>query len=188
MSALHLVKADTAIDEAPDPGLSIDGLKNAMACFGTGVTVITTHYQGQDWGMTCNSFNTVSLDPALVLWSIRRASQSHAAFESGGGYTVNILSAQQHDLAMRFTKGTQAERFAAVEAIRLPSGRLRLAGAIAWFDCGLERSMLAGDHDILLGRVLAVGGDEQSPSAPALTPLLYARRQFGQLVELPDLP
>lgn len=48
-----------------------------MSCFTTGVTVVTAHTQGQDWGMTCNSFNTVSLDPAMVLWSVRKTSASH---------------------------------------------------------------------------------------------------------------
>jgi flavin reductase (DIM6/NTAB) family NADH-FMN oxidoreductase RutF len=47
-------------------------IKDAMSCFTTGVTVVTAHTQGQDWGMTCNSFNTVSLDPAMVFWSVRK--------------------------------------------------------------------------------------------------------------------
>ena len=60
-------------------------IKDAMSCFTTGVTVVTTRFNGQDWGMTCNSFNTVSLEPALVLWSVRKESQSREAFVQSGG-------------------------------------------------------------------------------------------------------
>jgi flavin reductase (DIM6/NTAB) family NADH-FMN oxidoreductase RutF len=152
-------------------------LKQAMACFGTGVTVITTHHAGQDWGMTCNSFNTVSLDPAMVLWSIHQASSSREAFKASRGYTVNILSAQQHAVAMRFTKGVHAERFAGVEIERLADHRPRIVGALAWFDCALDSAVAAGDHDIMLGRVLGFGTHPD----PAMEPLLYAKHQFGSL-------
>ena len=60
-------------------------LRDAFGCFATGVTLVTTHWNGQDWGMTCSSFNAVSLDPALVLWNIRHSSASHEAFVRGGG-------------------------------------------------------------------------------------------------------
>lgn len=154
-----------------------DQIKRAMACFGTGVTVITTHHAGQDWGMTCNSFNTVSLDPAMVLWSIKQSSSSHAAFVSSTGYTVNILSLEQHDLAMRFAKGAHAERFAGLKLSRVADNRPRIEGAIAWFDCSLHRAVAAGDHDIMLGHILSSGTNEDKHAQP----LLYAQRQFGSL-------
>jgi flavin reductase (DIM6/NTAB) family NADH-FMN oxidoreductase RutF len=157
-------------------------MKHAMACFGTGVTVITTHHAGQDWGMTCNSFNTVSLEPAMVLWSIRQLSSSQAAFKAARGYTVNILSSAQHALAMRFTKGLHMERFAGVEVERLGDHRPRIVGALAWFDCALESTVAAGDHDILLGRVLGFGTHPDS----TMEPLLYAKHQFGSLKVTPQ--
>jgi flavin reductase (DIM6/NTAB) family NADH-FMN oxidoreductase RutF len=156
-------------------------IKQAMASFATGVTVITAHHAGQDFGMTCNSFNTVSLEPAMVLWSIRKNSQSRAHFEAAGGYTVNILSHAQHErqhLAMRFTKGSQAERFAGLELVRLPTGRPHIVGSTAWFDCALERIIPAGDHDIMLGRVVSFGMNTNADAEP----LIYAQRQFGRLV------
>jgi flavin reductase (DIM6/NTAB) family NADH-FMN oxidoreductase RutF len=155
-------------------------IKQAMACFATGVTVITANHAGQDFGMTCNSFNTVSLEPAMVLWSIRQNSHSRAHFEAAGGYTVNILSHAQHlvqDLAMRFTKGSQAERFAGLDLARLPSGRPQIVGSTAWFDCELERIIPAGDHDIMLGRVVSFGMSDNSSTEP----LVYAQRRFGRL-------
>ncbi len=154
---------------------SQDHIKKAMACFGTGVTVITTHHDGQDWGMTCNSFNTVSLDPAMVLWSIKNSSSSHAAFSQSTGYTVNILSLEQHALAMRFAQGSHAERFSGLKLIRMTDNRPRLDGALAWFDCSLHSKVTAGDHDIMLGNIIDCSS--QTDTAP----LLYAQRQFGTL-------
>jgi flavin reductase (DIM6/NTAB) family NADH-FMN oxidoreductase RutF len=152
-------------------------IKQAMACFATGVTVITAHHAGHDFGMTCNSFNTVSLEPALVLWSLRQASGNRANFEAAGGYTVNILSHAQEPLAMRFTKGSHEERFAGLDLVRLTTGRPQIVGSSAWFDCELERIIPTGDHDIMLGRVLNFGVNSDSN----VEPLIYARRQFGKL-------
>ena len=152
-------------------------LKDAMASFTTGVTVVTAHYEGRDWGMTCNSFNTVSLDPALVLWSIRHSASSHPAFVRGGGYAVSILSREQEALAMQFTRGTQEERFAGVAVERTASNRARIQGALAWFDCELQQAIAAGDHDILIGRVL----DFNSFPGQGLA---YVRRTFGVLQPL----
>ena len=149
-------------------------LKDAMSRFTTGVTVVTTRFEGADYGMTCNSFNTVSLDPPMVMWCIRKTSQSHAAFTQVAGYTVNVLAAGQKDLAMKFTQGSHAERFAGVPASAGIDQKLRLHGAVAWFDCTLEQAVSAGDHDILVGRVNAVG-------TGAGAGLVYAQRQFGVL-------
>jgi flavin reductase (DIM6/NTAB) family NADH-FMN oxidoreductase RutF len=150
-------------------------LRDAMSHFATGVTVVTTHFEGQDYGMTCNSFSTVSLEPALVLWSIRKESHSHAAFTNralGGGYTVSVLASHQQAAAMQFTQGTQTERFQNIAVERCHSHRPRISGAVAWFDCQLEQVLTAGDHDILIGRVLDFGSH-------AGEGLIYSERNFG---------
>lgn len=149
-------------------------LKDAMSRFTTGVTVVTTHHAGTDYGMTCNSFNTVSLEPPLVMWCVRKSSQSHSAFATGSGYVVNVLAANQEALAMKFTRGSHEERFDSVPCTTTPSGKQRINGAVAWFDCTLEQTVSAGDHDILIGRVQAVGTHDAAG-------LAYARRQFGVL-------
>jgi 3-hydroxy-9,10-secoandrosta-1,3,5(10)-triene-9,17-dione monooxygenase reductase component len=154
-------------------------IKDAMSCFTTGVTVVTAHTQGLDWGMTCNSFNTVSLDPAMVLWSIRKTSASHAAFVNAGGYMVNVLGAQQKDVALKFAQGTQAERFADQTLVRGVNQHPRLDGVIAWFDCRIAQVVSAGDHDILIGEVLAFG-------VQAGHGLAYAQRSFGVLAPMED--
>ena len=150
-----------------------------MSCFTTGVTVVTAHTQDQDWGMTCNSFNTVSLDPAMVLWSVRKSSLSHEAFISAGGYMVNVLGAQQKDVALRFAQGSQQERFANQPLVRGVNQHPRLDGVIAWFDCRIAQIVSAGDHDILIGEVLNFG-------LHAGHGLAYAQRSFGALAPLEE--
>jgi flavin reductase (DIM6/NTAB) family NADH-FMN oxidoreductase RutF len=151
-------------------------LRDAMSHFATGVTVVTTHFEGQDYGMTCNSFSTVSLEPALVLWSIRKESLSHIAFTKSGGYMVSVLASHQQAVAMQFTHGTQAERFHNVPVERgngqSSSPNPRIAGAVAWFDCQLKQVVTAGDHDILIGRVVDFGSH-------AGESLVYSQRHFG---------
>lgn len=152
-------------------------LKEAMASFATGVTVVTAQYQGKDVGMTCNSFNTVSMEPALVLWSIRRTSASHTAFLQGGGYVINVLARHQKDVALQFTRGNHQERFDGQRVARTNTGRLRVVDAVAWFDCELQQIVPAGDHDILIGRVLSF--DRRDAEG-----LVYSRRTFGTLQPL----
>ncbi len=146
--------------------------RQALASFGTGVTVVTSRWQEQDWGMTCNSFTSVSLDPRLVLWSIRREASSLDAFTRSEGFTVNVLSQAQQPLARQFASGSSAQRFAGVPLERLASQRVRLPGAVAWFDCDLHQLVEAGDHHILIGRVVRFASEE----SPALS---FWRSRFG---------
>jgi 3-hydroxy-9,10-secoandrosta-1,3,5(10)-triene-9,17-dione monooxygenase reductase component len=154
-------------------------IKDAMSCFTTGVTVVTTHRDGQDCGMTCNSFNTVSLEPAMVLWSIRKTSHSHSVFLKSGHYMVNVLAAHQKELAMRFATGDQASRFAGLNVERGVSQAARLPEVLAWFDCRLANVVSAGDHDILIGEVIGFGSQ-------AGHGLAYSQRSFGVLAALED--
>ena len=154
-------------------------IKDAMSCFTTGVTVVTTHTQGQDWGMTCNSFNTVSLEPPMVLWSVRCTSFSHEAFVSAPGYLVHVLAAHQEDLAIRFAKGTHAERFEGVAVDRAIMQMPRLSNVLAWFACRTTQVVRAGDHDILIGEVLDFG-------CQAGHGLAYAQRRFGTMTPMDE--
>jgi 3-hydroxy-9,10-secoandrosta-1,3,5(10)-triene-9,17-dione monooxygenase reductase component len=159
--------------------MNLAHLKDAMSRFVTGVAVVTTRFEGVDYGMTCNSFNTVSLDPALVMWSIRKTSSSYAAFTQSAGYVVNLLAAHQTDVAMGFTQGSHAARFAPLIEQRAPSGIRTVAETAAWFDCTLFQTVSAGDHDILIGQITST----HAADVPALA---YARRQFGVLTPVTE--
>jgi len=152
--------------------------RQALSCFATGVTVVTAHWQGRDWGMTCNSFASVSLEPKLVLWSIRKAASSLAAFTQSDGFTVNVLSQQQSAEAQQFASGDMQARFAGVPVHRQASQRQRLTEALAWFDCQLHQVVDAGDHHIVIGRVMDYGWQDQTQG------LNYWRSQFGQFSPL----
>lgn len=154
-------------------------LRDAFGRFATGVTVVTTRYQDEDIGMTVSSFNTVSLEPAMALWNIQRDAHSLEAFHKADGYTVSVLSAEQGELAMRFTQGEYVERFAAIEDQRAPSGRVIVPGCVAWFDCDLHQVIEAGDHDILLAHIKDYASSEDGEG------LVFERSQFGLTQPLP---
>ncbi len=155
----------------------MSSIKDAMSCFTTGVTVVTTHFENQDWAMTCNSFNTVSMDPALVLWSVGKGAFSNRAFTQSSGFLVNILSLEQRDLAIKFSTGSQADRFKDEPIERMKSQRTKLPLSLAWFDCEIEQRVSAGDHDILIGRVLEFGSSNG-------VGLALSKRQFGYIEPL----
>ena len=165
------------------PAAPADGAdyRKALSCFATGVTVVTTHWQGQDWGMTCNSFNSVSLNPRLVLWSIRRESSSLAAFTQGAGFTISVLAQSQQALARQFASGSMSERFAGVPAQREAGGRLRLEDCVAWFECDLHQLVEAGDHTIVLCAVRDFGWQDSAA-------LGFWRSRFGQFEPLEAPP
>lgn len=151
-------------------------LKRAMGSFATGVTIVATRFGGADHAMTCNSFNTVSLDPPMVLWSIRKQSHSLDAFLNGGGYSVSVLGTHQRAIASRFTTGDPTMRLESVETAILSSGRKRLADNQAWFDCTLQQAVEAGDHFILIGRIVAYASD-------ASAPLIYVNGDYANATD-----
>ena len=151
--------------------------RKALSSFGTGVTVVSTHWEGQDSAMTCNSFSSVSLNPRLVLWSIRKEASSLPAFTQSGGFTVSVLADSQASIANQFAKGAMAERFAGVPVHRQASQRLRLDACVAWFDCTVHQLVDAGDHHIIIGQVRDFGWQDAAP-------LAFCRSQFGQFQAL----
>ncbi len=121
--------------------------------FATGVTIVTArNAAGQHVGLTANSFNSVSLAPPLVLWSLSRSAGSMPAFEQGSHYAVNILAAEQHALAERFA-GKRADRFDGVAFREGLNGAPVLAGAAAVFECFNRSRYEEGDHVIFVGEV-----------------------------------
>ena len=147
--------------------------RKALSCFATGVTVISSRWQDSDWGMTCNSFASVSLEPRLVLWSIRKAATSLEAFTQSSGFSVSVLSQPQQPLARQFASGDMAARFAGVDVVRQSTDRLRLTQALAWFDCSLHQLVDAGDHHIVIGQVQDFGWRDAAA-------LGFWRSQFGE--------
>ena len=140
-------------------------LRHALGSFPTGVAVITTTGpRGEPVGLTCNSFNSVSLDPPLVSWSLRLASTSLEAFRSCLFFTVNILSAEQNELSSQFASRDAASRFDGVAWTPGLGGAPVLEGCVASFQCEKFAEHVAGDHLLFLGKVIHLqhAGQEDS--------------------------
>ncbi|HEY7905225.1 MAG TPA: flavin reductase family protein [Casimicrobiaceae bacterium] len=129
-------------------------LRDALAQFATGVTIICAHAGERRYvGFTANSFNSVSLAPPLVLWSLAHRSRSLAAFAAAPRYVVNVLSTTQAELARRFSR-PHADRFAGVDFELGWADAPRIAGCVAWLECRHHAQMRAGDHEIFVGQVV----------------------------------
>jgi flavin reductase (DIM6/NTAB) family NADH-FMN oxidoreductase RutF len=151
--------------------------RNALGCFATGVTVVTTVTDaGEPVGLTANSFSSVSLDPPLVLFCLDRASHNLDAFRAAGRFAVNVLGDDQRDLSVRFST-TIGDRWDGVVWERWETGAPVLNGCLAALDCETEAIHEGGDHVIIVGRVqrLATTTDGK--------PLLYFRGNYATVAE-----
>ncbi|MBB5212105.1 flavin reductase family protein [Microbulbifer hydrolyticus] len=137
-------------------------LRDTLGHFATGVTVVTTlDASGEPVGMTVNSFNSVSLDPALILWSIDRSSLSYAAFTQSERFVVHVLKGDQQHVSNLFA-GRGADKFGQVKWHRGPENVPQLDDCAALFHCRRTQNIEGGDHTIMLGEVLefsASGGE-----------------------------
>jgi flavin reductase (DIM6/NTAB) family NADH-FMN oxidoreductase RutF len=125
----------------------------ALAMFATGVTIVTARApDGSLVGLTANSFNSVSLQPPLVLWSLARQAGSMSIFSRGSHYAINILAAEQHELARRFAT-RDIDRFAGVAWREGAGGAPVLEGVAAVFECANRSRYEEGDHVIFVGEV-----------------------------------
>ena len=157
--------------------------KNTMSRFASGVTVITTRYNGEKHGMTASSFCSVSLDPPLVLVCIAKHLRSHELIEKSGVFAVNILGADQLDWGMRFA-GMNPEiedRFAGIKVTIAATDSPILPRTLGWVDCQLRHCYDGGDHTIFVGEVLA--GDTGQKDSP----LLYYNRAWRELARLEEM-
>jgi len=139
-------------------------LRDTLGRFATGVTVVTTiATDGTALGVTISSFNSVSLDPPLIVWSLSRESPTLFAFTQSQHYAVNVLALGQQALSERFASRNEAG-FDGL-AIRPGLGGVPLiAHCAAWFECTHEAQHAGGDHLILVGRVLRfVRGEAEEP-------------------------
>ena len=161
---------------ASTPAFSQPDFRAALGTFATGVTIVTARdAAGLPVGITANSFNSVSLSPPLVLWSLARHAGSMPAFEHGSHYAINILAADQHALALRFA-AKSIDRFAGVPFRLGRGGAPMLEGAAAVFECFNRSRYEEGDHVIFVGEVERCGH-----RAGALPLLFHGGRYYTEL-------
>ncbi|HEX4977397.1 MAG TPA: flavin reductase [Nocardioides sp.] len=152
-------------------------LRRALGQYATGVTVVTTLHDGERFGMTANSFTSVSLNPPLVLWAAAKSSPSLAAFEAADRFAVNVLAADQHHLSRQFaTSGTDKFEGVALLDAELPL----LEGSVAHFACRRTQRVDAGDHVVFLGEI-------EEYAAPGGEPLVFHSGFYRVATKHPDL-
>jgi flavin reductase (DIM6/NTAB) family NADH-FMN oxidoreductase RutF len=163
---------------ATPPNFDSTAFRRALGQFATGVTVITTRtFSGQPIGITASSFNSVSLDPPLVLWSLATKSASMPLFRGNSHYVVNVLSDSQLDLCQRFAT-LKGDRFAGVGHAAGDTGMPVLDGALAWFECHNRSRYEEGDHVIFVGEVERCS---VHPEAASMAPLVFYGGAFHGL-------
>jgi len=149
--------------------------RDALGRFATGVCVITANPAGfKPFGMTVNSFASVSLDPALVLWSLQKSSECAGAFEVAQKFTVNVLGLHQKDVSNRYAKKGDHELNDGEYRLGR-SGVVVLKDALTSFECRIQSRIDAGDHIILLGQVM------EMTAKPTGKPLVFYTGQYREL-------
>ena len=149
--------------------------RNAIGRFLTGVTVITTAHDGALHGITASAVASLSVDPPSLLVCLNKQSATRGAVTAAGRFVVNVLAADQAELAMHFASKSP-EKFVRMEVGTSPHGLPRLPGALATLDCVVVAEVDGGTHSIFVGRAEAA-----SASAGSGAPLGYFRGRFVQV-------
>jgi flavin reductase (DIM6/NTAB) family NADH-FMN oxidoreductase RutF len=156
----------------------IRAYREALGSFPTGVAVVTAQADGAGVavGITVNSFTSVSLTPPLVLWCMDKRSSRHKMFARASAFTVNILGTEHKEVSARLARPGEH----ALDGIALLSTELgppALADSLAVFECAREQTLEAGDHTVLIGRVLRFARHSQS------APLVFYSGKYRALAQ-----
>jgi flavin reductase (DIM6/NTAB) family NADH-FMN oxidoreductase RutF len=144
---------NTRFPPAPARDFDTRHFRQALSQFATGVTVITTRLADDSFlGLTASSFNSVSLEPPLVLWSLAQSARSLPIFSGNSHYVINVLAAGQAELANHFARPSK-NRFEGVDYELSRTGLPILKGVAAWFECHNRSRYPEGDHVIFVGEV-----------------------------------
>lgn len=159
----NVSEARARVDNLPYVGGM--ALRTAMGSFLTGVTIVTARSEDNiPYGLTVNSFNSVSLDPPLILWSLDHANDKTDLFRSAAGFTVNVMPAEAADLIWRFAKA-EADRFEGTKWHWGISEQPVLDDALVSLECRLWAEYPGGDHAIFVGEVIDIKSKDGAPAA-----------------------
>lgn len=146
-------------------------LRDALGRFATGVTVVTAMTPEGPVGITANSFASVSLSPALVLWSPAKVSSRFAVFEAAEHFAIHVMGADQRDLAAHFVR--HGYDFAGIDWAEGPGRAPLIGGTLARFACARRAAHDAGDHVIVVGEVLDAAFRDGEP-------LVFSQGAYGR--------
>lgn len=147
----------------PDDSDGGSRFRSALGAFATGVTIVTTrNAEGRDFGLTANSFNSVSLEPPMVLWSLAKSARSLPAFLAATHFAVHVLAADQEELSLHFA-ARRADKFSGLDLERGPGELPMLRGCSARFLCRTAFRHEGGDHVIFVGEVETFDHSDRPP-------------------------
>lgn len=159
--------------------LDSETLRRAMRAWTTGVAVITAAHEGQRYGMTVNSFTSISLDPPLISVTLKQLTHTHELVEKSGEFALTILSSDQGNLSDRFAGKIPdvTDRFEGVETERLLLDAPLIKGGLAYFNCRVVNSFPVGENTLFAAEVIAAQGEGGGD------PLVYHNREFWKLTK-----
>ncbi|MGE4371528.1 MAG: flavin reductase family protein [Xanthobacter sp.] len=164
-----------AVNKQPPEEFDARAFRNALGHFATGISIVTARgSEGDVIGMTMTSFNSVSLDPPLVLFSVARSAYSLPAMLNAQSYGVNLLDSNQQHLSDRFARAS-SDKWADVAYACSPHGAPLLENALAHFECAPYAHHDGGDHVIFLARVLRFATAQEGG------PLIFFRGGYHRL-------
>ena len=160
--------------------LDPEQLRHAMRAWTTGVAVVTAQHEGQRYGMTVNSFTSISLDPPLISVALKRLTHTCELTEKSNEFSITILSAAQQDLSIRFA-GKQpnvADRFDGVPTETLSIPAPLITGGLAFFNCRVVQAIPVGENTLFVAEVIAARGEGEGD------PLVYHNRVYWKLATI----
>lgn len=162
-------------------GINPSDYKRALGNFATGITVVTTGTQsGKPEGLTVNSFNSLSLDPPLILWSLDKSAPTVTHFQDCAYFAINVLSADQVSLSQNFAKPRQ-DKFEGIKWKKGLGGSPVFPDCLAQIECSNHAQHDGGDHILFIGKV-----ENVHVNANAGEPLIYVQGKYGVLSTLSD--
>ena len=159
--------------------LDSETLRRALRAWTTGVAVVTARYEDQQYGMTVNSFSSVSLEPPVVSVTLKQLTHTHDLVIKSGVFAVTILNSEQKELSDRFAGKIPGitDRFGGVQTDKLSIDVPIIKDGMAYFNCRVMNSMPIGENTFFLAEVIAVARDEDSEADP----LVYHNRVYWKL-------
>ena len=159
--------------------LDPEQLRHAMRAWTTGVAVVTAQHDGFRYGMTVNSFTSISLDPPLISVALKQLTHTHELVEKAGEFAITILASHQKELSDRFAGRSPEihDRFDGVTTETLLIDAPLIRGGIASFNCKVIKSIPVGENTLFVAEVTAARGEGDG------YPLVYHNRAYWNLID-----
>jgi flavin reductase (DIM6/NTAB) family NADH-FMN oxidoreductase RutF len=159
--------------------LDPEKLRHAMRAWTTGVVIVTSLYEGQQYGMTVNSFTSISLEPPLICVTLKRLTHTHDLVVKSGMFSVTILTSAQKELSDRFAgkMPNLVDRFEGIQTETISLDSPVFKDGLAYFDCRIVNSVPVGENTLFIAEVLDARGEGEG------VPLVYHNREYWKLIK-----